>query len=91
MNYEHASYCILRRRRRRPSVVRSRTRAQFPSFLPYRYPIIMTKREIAVGIIIEMSRDHVIKLSRKASIRSTTNTVTRNLSSHALALSSRIH
>lgn len=43
----------------------------------------MTKREIAVGIIIEMSRDHVIKLSRKVPIR-TTNTVTRNLSPHAL-------
>lgn len=37
----------------------------------------MTKGEMAVGIIIEMSRDHVIKLSRNTSIR-TTNTVTRN-------------
>lgn len=32
---------------------------------------------MAVGIIIEMSRDHVIKLSRNTSIR-TTNTVTQN-------------
>ena len=32
---------------------------------------------MAVGIIIEMSRDHIIKLSRNTSIH-TTNTVTRN-------------
>lgn len=66
-----------RRRRRRPSVMRPRAHAQFSQFLPDRYPIITTKRELAVGIIIEMSRDHVIKLSRNTSIR-TTNTVTRN-------------
>lgn len=66
-----------RHRRRRPSVVHPRARAQFSPFLPYRYPIITTKREMAVGIIIEMSRDHIIKLSRNTSIR-TTNTVTRN-------------
>lgn len=55
----------------------ARASARFSSFLSYRYPIITAKREMAVGIIIEMSRDRVIKLSRKTSIR-TTNTVTRN-------------
>lgn len=41
---------------------------------------------MAAGIIIEMSRDHVIKLSRKASIR-TTNTVTRITRRDARSLS----